>query len=241
MKGRIQVAEIKIYAKPSSLYRYRPLGIKADREFAALSSRHIYCPAFEDLNDPMEGLHRISSSFANNPNSEKSQVRVESTMQRMGIASFSEVHDHEPMWAHYADDFKGMCVQYSLNKLLKGLDRNTAITRMMYSESEPVLLNDSSMAVDRARLCLSSKTLRWSSEREWRVFQSEKGVATYGDDRVATRIYLGSRVCEQDELAAIAVGRELGIPVSKMAVSAYSISFNLIRSKIIRARIIKKK
>jgi hypothetical protein len=61
-------------------------------------------------------------------------------MGAMGIASMSEVYDHEPMWAHYADQFAGMCVQYNLARLIKGLDRDIAITRMMYSEREPVAL-----------------------------------------------------------------------------------------------------
>jgi hypothetical protein len=61
------MADIKIYAKPSYLYRYRPLGDKTEREIKALIDGYIYCPAFSDMNDPMEGSHRISARFNDNP------------------------------------------------------------------------------------------------------------------------------------------------------------------------------
>lgn len=219
------MAELKIYAKPSSLYRYRGLGAKAQQELDALRQGYIYCPAYSMMNDPMEGTYRLSKRLSSVAGGEKSPAKVQSALETMGIASMSEVFDHEPMWAHYADEFKGMCIQYSLNRLLKGLGPEIALTRMMYSEREPVLLDDRSNAVDRARLCLSSKTVRWASEREWRLFKVEQGAARYEDLNTATKIYLGSRVTADDEAAVCDVGRTLGVPVVKMAIEAYAITF----------------
>lgn len=219
------MAELKIYAKPSSLYRYRPLGSVAQREVKALLEGYIFCPAFSAMNDPMEGTYRLSSRFAGNPKGQKSGPQVRAALERMGIASLSEVHDHEPMWAHYADQFKGMCIQYSLNRLLKGLDKNIAITRMMYSEKEPVLLDDKSDSSDRARLCLSSKTVRWANEREWRIFIASQGQANYRDLNTVTKIFLGSRVSDADESMVRDAVKGLGIPVAKMVIDSYSILF----------------
>lgn len=230
------MAELKTYAKPSHLYRYRPLGENLKRELEAIENSYIYCPNYSAMNDPMEGLHRLSSRFAENPKSGKHRVDVERTLENMGIASMSEVHDHEPMWAHYADQFRGMCVQYSLNRLLKGLEVDIAITRMMYSEIAPVLLDDNSNGIDRARLCLSSKTVRWASEREWRLFRKEKGQASYGSLKAATKIFLGSRICERDEKAVRRSAELLKIPVAKMKVDTYSISF--LSKKIKRSNIL---
>jgi hypothetical protein len=132
------------------------------------------------------------------------------------------------MWAHYADQFKGMCVQYSMNRLLRSLPADVAITRMMYSEKEPVLLNDASKAVDRARLCLSSKTVRWANEREWRIFKEEKGEARYEDLSAVTKIFLGSRVSAHDEALVLDAARRLNVPVAKMAIDAYSLEFKAV-------------
>lgn len=219
------MAEIRIYAKPPNLFRYRALGGKADQELDALLGGYIYCPAFSSMNDPMEGAYGLSARFLANPTSEKSKSRVQAALAKMGIASLSEVNDHEPMWAHYADQFRGFCVQYNMSRLLKGLDSSVAITRMMYSEKEPVLLRDNSTSIDRARLCLSSKTVRWASEREWRIFLPEQGPASYGTEKAITKIFLGSRVSEDHERRVREVGRQLNIPVSKMTIDKYVISF----------------
>lgn len=224
------MADIKIYAKPPCLYRYRRLGEKTEQEITALIKGYIYCPTFSEMNDPMESSYRISSRFQANPNSEKSRIRVQAALGKVGIASMSEIHDHEPMWAHYADQFKGMCVQYSTNRLLKGLSKDIAITRMMYSEKEPVLLDDSSTSIDRARLCLSSKTVRWASEREWRIFKEERGEASYGDQKPITGILLGARISSQDEERVIDTCKMLNVPVAKMTIDAYKLKFNRIRS-----------
>src|SRR3954469_4342763 len=222
------MAQIEIYAKPSSVYRYRRLGEFAAQEIAALLGCYVYCPAYSELNDPMEGKHRLSARFQKNPTFNKRRSQVTAAFDALGVASFSEVHNHEPMWAHYADEFKGMCIQYNLNKLLKGLGPGTAITRMMYTEQEPVLVDDSSNAVERARKCLSSKTVRWASEREWRIFSECRGEASYGDRSPVTRIYLGSRVSDEDESVVVAAAKELRVPVNKMDINAYALEFKLL-------------
>jgi Protein of unknown function (DUF2971) len=219
------VAELKIYAKPPNLYRYRPLGEKTQREVRAIIEGYIYCPLFSDMNDPMEGKYRLSTRFSSKVGGEKSPARVQEALNQMGIASLSEVSDHEPMWAHYADKFKGMCVQYNLNRLLKGMAPEITVTRMLYSEKEPVLLDDRSNAVDRARLSLSSKTVRWASEREWRVFRDVSGEAYYNDLTAVTKIFLGARVRYEDELEVRKIGKNLRIPVVKMEIDAYALSF----------------
>lgn len=219
------MAELKIYAKPSRLYRYRRLGSDVDQELDALRQNYVYCSAYSAMNDPMEGMHRMPSRFIESSSITKNQERVLDAREAMGIASLSEVFDHEPMWAHYAGQFTGMCVEYSLNRLLKGLNQDTAICRMMYSEREPVLLNDKSQAIDRACLSLSCKTVRWASEREWRIFRPTVGRAEYSEPRTVTKIFLGSRISGQDEELVRKVGRSLGVPIAKMQIDAYSMTF----------------
>lgn len=219
------MAQLKTYAKPSHLHRYRPLGDKALRELHALKNNYIFCPKFSAMNDPMEGTYRLSRRLLSKSGVTKSPAAVKAALEAAGIASLSEVYDHETMWAHYASKFEGICVQYSFARLLKGLDESIALTRMMYSEREPVLLDDRSTAVDRARLCLSSKTVRWASEREWRLFRTEQGEAHYGDAKAITKIFLGARASEIDEEAVRDVAKAVGVPVAKMAIDAYAISF----------------
>ncbi len=219
------MAKIEIYAKPLNLYRYRPL-TSLQQEIGALLGGHIFCPLLSEMNDPMEGIHRVSQRLAGASSGSRRQEEVEAALEATGIASLSEVFNHEPMWAHYADQFRGMCVQYNLNALIRGLDDEVAITRMMYSEQEPVLLADRSTPREKARHCLSSKTVRWASEREWRIFRNGRGAASYGIEDAVRKIFLGSRIDPAHEDQLVMVGRQLRIPVVKMKVEAYSIEFS---------------
>lgn len=219
------MAKIEIYAKPSSLYRYRPLGPKTNQEISALMNGYIFCPLLSELNDPMEGSHRVSQRFSGNSAGDTRQEAVDAALATTGIASLSEVFDHEPMWAHYADQFRGLCVQYNMNALLRGLGENVAITRMMYSEQEPILLVDRSTPAEKARHCLSSKTVRWANEREWRIFRAGRGEASYGIEKAIKKIFLGSRVDAAAQCQVLEVGQHFQIPVVKMKLEAYSIQF----------------
>ena len=43
------------------------------------------------------------------------------------------------MWAHYASQFTGICVGYSLSRLLKNLGDDVRFVRMYYSEKVPTV------------------------------------------------------------------------------------------------------
>lgn len=53
------MATIESYVTPQRLYRYRSLE-NFNREIGAIEEGYLYCLAYEDLNDPMEGLFSSS-------------------------------------------------------------------------------------------------------------------------------------------------------------------------------------
>lgn len=159
------MAEIAAYARPSRLYRYRALtDAKLDRELEAIVDKHVYCPLYKDMNDPMEGSHRESALLKNSSRYQAKIQEVRDALETFGIASFSETNMHEPMWAYYASNFEGICIEYSLQKLLHGLDDDLEMVRMTYNEKPPVLLADRSSSNTKAKLILSCKALRWLSD-----------------------------------------------------------------------------
>lgn len=220
------MARVKFYSTPSRLYRYRPLGAKLDREIAAIKDGYIYCPKFGDMNDPMEGMHRESLAYIAKGWPKKERQAIAYEKAKLGIASLSEVHDHEPMWAHYSDQFKGMCVAYTTSKLLKGLPNEFDFIRMAYSEAPPVILANRASLVDKAKLTLGTKTVRWMSEREWRLIIPHSGRADYKDVRCVYRVYLGSRVDPDAERSIRKEMEKLNIPVMKMKIDKYQVSFS---------------
>lgn len=220
------MAKVKFYSTPPRLFRYRPLGSKLDREIAAIKGGYIYCPRFSDMNDPMEGMHRESLAYILKGRSKEERQAIATEKAKLGIASLSEVYDHEPMWAHYADQFSGMCIAYTTSKLLKGLANECDFIRMSYSEDPPVILANRASLTDKAKLTLGTKTVRWMSEREWRLITPRNGRAQYEDKRCVFRVYLGSRVEPDAERLIRTELDKLKIPVLKMKIDNYKLGFS---------------
>lgn len=143
---------------------------------------------------------------------------------RIGICSFSEVYDHELMWAHYAEGFKGICIGYSFSRLLSHLENDVEFVRMSYDERVPTVRHNNEPPLLVAKKILSYKNYRWLYEREWRMF-APLGRVPYGSRSCVTHVYLGSRM-EQAHRNQVARSLEgLRITISDMTVKKYSIGF----------------
>jgi len=142
----------------------------------------------------------------------------------IGMCSFSEVHNHELMWAHYADQFRGICISYSLSKLLKALPDEVTFVRMFYNEAEPTVYPTHRDLSQVAKMIFSYKNYRWLYEREWRMF-APLGKAYYQDAACLTRVYLGSRIKDTDRNRITSTLKRLKIKTSHMTIDKYSISF----------------
>ncbi len=116
--GGVKVAEIRNYVKPRRLYRYRSIE-HIDRELEAIEDGYLFCAAYKDMNDPMEGVYSASERLRRSSVYRNFEIDILSDKRRLGICSFSEVHNHELMWAHYASRFKGIRIEYDLIQLLK--------------------------------------------------------------------------------------------------------------------------
>lgn len=219
---------IKAYATPWKLFRFRDAsGEFFDREIAAIEQGYVFCPAFTELNDPMEGSLR-EGALLKASGDVATTGAVRDAVAALGIASFSEVRDPEPMWAHYASQFAGICVEYSVKRLLKSLPDGHEMIRMTYSEVPPTLLLSEEPVADRARLVLSTKSIRWAGEREWRLVAPARGAAEYGRIDTVTAVYFGSRITPSLRTDAIKRLHAIRIPLYDMVVEDYALSFRLI-------------
>lgn len=178
--------------QPRTLYRYRALA-KFDRELEALEQNYLFCVAYTTLNDPMEGVFHSSKVFRESTNHRITRRDIIDNKRHIGMCSFSEVYDHELMWAHYADKYSGICIAYSFARLLDNLGDNVSFVRMYYNEDVPIVRHSRQEAEDVAKMVLSYKNYRWLYEREWRMF-APQGKAKYGDKACVSRMYLGSRI-----------------------------------------------
>jgi len=89
--------------------------------------------------------------------------------ENVGILSLSEIADNEPMWAHYADEHKGLVLcfdeQHSFfNRRRSENDEFYFVRKVRYSSGPPV-----SLATVDGDALLVTKGAQWSYEREWRM------------------------------------------------------------------------
>ena len=219
------MAEIKSYVKPRRLYRYRPIG-HLDRELEAIEEGYLYCAAYKEMNDPMEGLYSSSKKLQQSDRYEEIRDAIFENKIQMGICSFSEVYYHELMWAHYASQFGGICIAYDFYNLLKFLPDEVEFVRMYYNEELPSVGLTSRPAGELTKMILSYKNHRWLYEREWRMF-GRKGKVSYGNHKCVARVYIGSRIEPHQQMVIENRLRHIKIPVSIMKLDGYSLSFEL--------------
>lgn len=96
--------------------------------------------------------------------------------QTTGISCFSESDTSLLMWAHYANNHRGICVEYELLEI----NQKTGFSPVpvIYSNERAVFNSISldTIEKDTTRVfinSLTSKSSEWSYENEWRIIQDE--------------------------------------------------------------------
>ncbi|RRG18737.1 DUF2971 domain-containing protein [Weissella viridescens] len=116
--------------------------------------QQIYAAGFEELNDPLEGVYLGEET--SNSNYLYLQKR------NAKIISATRSHINQLMWAHYANQSKGICIGFEV--------KSHQPQKVNYS-NVPVYSND-------PEEILTHKTSAWKYENEWRflVSEGEEGV-----------------------------------------------------------------
>ncbi len=228
------MAKIETFAIPHRLYRYRNISVDPEngkerllRELDAIENKYIYCAPWNSLNDPMEGTHRLSAYFRTDAGERMKAKKIIDARDRLGIVSLSEIATHEPLWAYYANQFKGICIAFDLNKLMDELADEVSFVRMNYSETPPIvrIRNKSRTVEDEARMTVSTKTWRWGTEREWRIINPKHGRLSYNSIECVAEVLLGSRIENAHADAIRSKLDPLKIKIKKMNIDKYAIEF----------------
>lgn len=101
----------------------------------------------------------------------------EALRKQMGVACFSESYESLLMWSHYADNHRGLCVEYDLMKISRQL--NFSPIPVIYSDDRACFCNldikrDKQEVIKVFIESLTSKSSEWSYEKEWRIVQDQK-------------------------------------------------------------------
>lgn len=207
---------------PNFLYKYKS-NTNLEYLLDIIKNKRFFMSNRDILNDPLEGICDMCFGFAGCSyyvNTPKLHPQYDEIVNQFKILSLSEDCKNIPMWAHYANDFDGVCIEIRTDKHLR--------------EAYPV---DYKGDVVEAMKCgtmeecaiasLKKKAPGWSYEREWRVIlKSEKESKEYlnlDSDEIA-RVLIGYRTSTVMRNVISEICRNEGIAVQVAYVNPYQYS-----------------
>ena len=120
------------------LYRYRPM--KEIYDFKALEENYFWQQTLDFQNDEDEGLLDLTYDLIKHSSSrilkkicnvsyieainkiKKINMEMREELKKLrkpyGIVCFSELSNSDKMWVEYANDYQGICIEYSKEKLI---------------------------------------------------------------------------------------------------------------------------
>ena len=153
---------------------------------------------------------------------------IEGMKSTTGISCLSESDDSLLMWAHYANNHHGMCVEYDLMEINRKLQFTPvpivySAERVCYSTLNPDTLDKDAIAL--LIRSLTSKSEEWSYEREWRIIRDDGACGDQWDaekkgallDMIApSSIILGCATEPETEKSVRAYCEDQKVPLYKM-------------------------
>ncbi len=222
------------------VYKYRS---GTTRDIEALMNNQFYSASIESLNDVHEGKIIID-----NQEIELSDLLIKNPIftfiasmndifkkyiqecKSYGVYSLSKNYDNELLWAYYANSYKGFCIEYDFEILKQYPLKQEAFYDVMYSKNIPTLrIRDISEPKILLKKLLSTKSLNWKHEDEFRIITGTVGIYHYFS-RAIKSIYFGHRTPENTIKLVMNILRGRGIEYYK--ISHQKNTYKLIRKKI---------
>lgn len=250
--------EAKIYkAKhiPKKLYKYMSLGDSYQEKVSNLLNNKLWLSTSESLNDPFE-YHNLflNTAVLQEHGWSFDNIREYQRLYKIFrncslIGSFtSTVNSNMPLWAHYANNHKGICIEYEVENNLQiypvtyetqRIDATTSIVNVINRTLQKSRgdTHDDDFFIMYFQFCM--KHYSWKYEEEYRAVIPRSTYLGTGENvelseigLKITAIYLGYDINDKHKRDMIGIGQKLGIDVFEMGVNYESIDFQLIRKKI---------
>lgn len=151
-------------------------------------------------------------------------------MNRCGILSLTKTNDDILMWSHYADNHKGICLEFDVTQ---DYDFFTYPICIDYQTTYPIVdlaTNDMKVYVEKL---LKTKFIEWSYEKEVRIYKSSKGLHSF-NPKALRNVYLGCKIDDvtKEEVYNVIRSKQefshVGFYVAKENETAYKLDFEQI-------------
>lgn len=232
---------------PRKLFRFRPLpldDIRVDREIEMLRDSYLYASPFYKMNDPMEAFYETGSpsdwimDTVLAPSGKKCSdmyAKLGEMIDNSALVSFSSTNEDLPMWAYYASNFMGMCLEFDTEALFIGDFQNEKLRKVTYAKNalRPISLdeiigdNSLDIVIDR----LTRKRIEWSHEKEWRFITGKTGPKYYLDDALC-RVFLGPRINKDHAGRICDALKRRSVEVLQGEVRGFNLTFRTIKEPV---------
>ncbi len=226
LKNFISAEEIELARKSEDpLIALLPFALKSDKNY---SDEHLL------------KMTQIIKDFLIK-NSNELVSRFSGSMRKgMKICSFSTNHTSPAMWAHYSENHRGYCLEYSFENLTTDDIRRRILHPVIYSDNQFDASKYFLSASEEERslnnffgiLAALYKSSDWSYEKEWR-FVLPMGESFLDQDyKMPTpcAIYLGSKMTNEEKQKVARIANKKIIPLYQMRPS--ETEFKMIAEKL---------
>lgn len=206
---------------PDFLYKYKS-NTNLEYILDIIKNKRFFMSNRDILNDPLEGICDMCFGFAGCSyyvNTPKLQPHYEEIVNQYRILSLSEDCESIPMWAHYANNFDGVCFEVRTDKHLKEayqVDYQGDVVKAMQFDT-----------MDKCAIAsLKKKAPGWHYEKEWRVISKSEKYLELDRDEI-TRILIGYKTSTVMRNVISEICRSEGIAVQVAYVNPYQYSVEL--------------
>lgn len=211
---------------PSKLYKYRSLQIVynengekvsdgMERCIDIIKNHRLYFPRREDLNDPYEGvavpiklgvcgesLYEALGQYHN---------IIQEKIDKYKVLSLSATPLNMQMWAHYANNYDGICFEFDRKGIFTKASAVEYIRKPFATVYEPEF--EEMEKIINQNFFYKSK--HWDYEREYRIVSKTEEKYIQFNKSQLTGIIIGSKAMEREDVKErlIKLANEENIPV----------------------------
>lgn len=247
---------------PDALYKYYSLTNDIalnEQKLETLQQKKIFLAEPKTLNDPFD-----NKAYFYRPDELKKYEWLEEYDGRL-IDDFSAFFrttsltanqvNSMPMWAHYANNHAGFCVEYDMKKNtelssctfpVQYTDERIDITGLMEDQVQTIMqaksiqsskgfkqiLSDNLSLIYLVSLFCNIKHISWSYENEFRCSMASNAKGMPYAPAMPKAIYIGMNCLPTYRDKLIKIAAELQIPAYQMAFDEFNSNFNLIFKEI---------
>ena len=152
-----------------NLYKFRRFreSVDFERVRRIIVAKELYCCDWRCLNDYLEGTYRLVAGDAGEWCGPL-LARIKASKGHWHVCSLSRAFSSSLMWAHYADGFSGVAIEFKAMKPIQV----QGLYKVHYDNTPIVVPNnnlDPGLSEELAKTILLRKTKCWKYERESRI------------------------------------------------------------------------